>query len=102
MSKELEPLKEILPKNGLVYSEKSNLIEVLCRPRIMPIKSNTLKRLEELDKEAAAAVKPPVSLGNAPPGSSYGSGSSAAGAQSGSSAGFADVGRPTSSARGRL
>lgn len=98
---ELEPLKEILPKNGLVYSEKSNLIEVLCRPRLMPIKSRALQRLEELDKEAAATIKPPVFLGNAPPGSSYGNGSSAS-APTPTAGGFADVGRPTSSARGRL
>lgn len=29
---------EVLPVSGLVYSEKGNLSEVLCKPRIMPIK----------------------------------------------------------------
>lgn len=43
----------MLPKAGLVYSEKGNLSEVLCKPKIMPIKSVTLERLEQLEKEAA-------------------------------------------------
>ena len=35
-------LQEVLPKAGLVYSEKGNLSEVLCKPKIMPIKSITV------------------------------------------------------------
>lgn len=31
-------IREILPKAGLVYSEKGNLGEVLSKPKIMPIK----------------------------------------------------------------
>ncbi len=31
-------IKEVLPKSGLVYSEKGELTEVLCKPKIMPIK----------------------------------------------------------------
>ena len=45
-------LREILPKAGLVYSEKGNLSEVLCKPKIMPIKSLTLEKIEALEKEA--------------------------------------------------
>lgn len=48
-------LSEVLPKAGLVYSEKGNLAEVLCKPKIMPIKSAMLERLEQLEKEALAA-----------------------------------------------
>lgn len=44
-------LSEILPKAGLVYSEKSNLSEVLCKPKIMPIKSITLEKIEAMEKE---------------------------------------------------
>eukprot|EP00657_Telonema_sp_P-1_P006345 TRINITY_DN24755_c0_g1_i1.p1 TRINITY_DN24755_c0_g1~~TRINITY_DN24755_c0_g1_i1.p1 ORF type:complete len:101 (-),score=38.48 TRINITY_DN24755_c0_g1_i1:127-429(-) len=44
---------EILPKAGLVYSEKGNLSEVLCKPKIMPMKSVTLQKLEEMEKFAA-------------------------------------------------
>lgn len=46
-------LQEVLPKAGLVYSEKGNLGEVLCKPKIMPIKSITLERIEEMEKAAA-------------------------------------------------
>lgn len=48
-------IQEVLPKAGLVYSEKGNLSEVLCKPKIMPIKSIALERLEALEKEAARA-----------------------------------------------
>jgi hypothetical protein len=47
------PLQEVLPKTGLVYSEKGNLNELLCKPKIMPIKSRTLVQLEALEKEIA-------------------------------------------------
>ena len=42
-------LQEVLPKAGLVYSEKGNLSEVLCKPKIMPIKSITLEKLEAME-----------------------------------------------------
>jgi len=45
-------LQEVLPKAGLVYSERGNLSEVLCKPKIMPIKSTTLMRIEEIEKLA--------------------------------------------------
>lgn len=47
------PIREILPKAGLVYSEKGNLGEVLSKPKIMPIKSITLEKLEQLEKDVA-------------------------------------------------
>jgi BBSome-interacting protein 1 len=46
-------LQEVLPKAGLVYSEKGNLSEVLCKPKIMPIKSMTLEKLEQMEAQAA-------------------------------------------------
>jgi BBSome-interacting protein 1 len=46
-------LQEVLPKVGLVYSEKGNLSEVLCKPKIMPIKSITLEKMEEMERAAA-------------------------------------------------
>lgn len=49
-------IQEVLPKAGLVYSEKGNLSEVLCKPKIMPIKSLTLEKLEELEKAAATVA----------------------------------------------
>ncbi|KAK3262417.1 hypothetical protein CYMTET_28728 [Cymbomonas tetramitiformis] len=53
MSEKQTTLQEVLPKAGLVYSEKGNLSEVLCKPKIMPLKSITLERLEEMEKAAA-------------------------------------------------
>eukprot|EP00232_Nephroselmis_pyriformis_P022137 CAMPEP_0182865018 /NCGR_PEP_ID=MMETSP0034_2-20130328/7472_1 /TAXON_ID=156128 /ORGANISM="Nephroselmis pyriformis, Strain CCMP717" /LENGTH=72 /DNA_ID=CAMNT_0024997299 /DNA_START=322 /DNA_END=540 /DNA_ORIENTATION=- len=46
-------LQEVLPKAGLVYSEKGNLSEVLCKPKIMALKSVTLEQLEEMERMAA-------------------------------------------------
>ena len=39
-------IKEIMPKAGLVYSEKAALSEILCKPKILPLKSVTLMKLE--------------------------------------------------------
>jgi BBSome-interacting protein 1 len=50
--------QEVLPKAGLVYSEKGNLSEVLCKPKIMPIKSVTLEKLEAMEKKAAEGMNP--------------------------------------------
>ena len=45
-------LQEVLPKAGLVYSEKGNLSEVLCKPKILPIKSVSLQKIEEMERKA--------------------------------------------------
>ncbi len=47
-------IQEVLPKAGLVYSEKGNLSEVMCKPKIMALKSVTLERLEAMEREAKA------------------------------------------------
>lgn len=46
---------EVLPKAGLVYSERGNLTEVLCKPKILPIKSATLLKIEEIERQARNA-----------------------------------------------
>ena len=48
-------LSEVLPKTGLVYSERGPLTEVLCKPKIMPLKSETLKKLEKMEKQILEA-----------------------------------------------
>mmetsp|Transcript_42021 Transcript_42021/g.107462 ORF Transcript_42021/g.107462 Transcript_42021/m.107462 type:complete len:83 (-) Transcript_42021:20-268(-) len=48
-------IQEVLPKAGLVVSEKGNLAEILCKPKIMPLKSITLEKLEEMEKRLAEA-----------------------------------------------
>ena len=49
---------QILPKAGLVYSEKGNLSEVLCKPKIMPIKSSTLEQIEQMEKIILIKIMP--------------------------------------------
>ena len=47
-------IKEIMPKAGLVYSEKATLSEILCKPKIMPLKSVTLVKLEQMEGNLAS------------------------------------------------
>ena len=49
-------LPEVLPKKGVLYFEETSHM-VLCKPRIMPLKSITLERMEEIQKDAQQAVK---------------------------------------------
>jgi BBSome-interacting protein 1 len=46
----LKKLKEIIPKNGIVFNEKNEFSEILCKPKLLPIKSTTIRKLEELEK----------------------------------------------------
>lgn len=46
----LTKLKEIIPHNGLIFSESDTNKEILCKPKILPLKSLTLLKLEELEK----------------------------------------------------
>lgn len=55
-------LQEVLPKAGLVYSEKGNLSEVLCKPKIMAIKSPSLEKLEQMEKLATMVAESNVRL----------------------------------------
>lgn len=51
-------LQPVLPKSGLVVSEKGGLGELLCKPKILPLKSASLKRLEALQVQGVAASAP--------------------------------------------
>lgn len=43
-------INRILPKNGLlIYEEKPELI--MCKPRLIPLKSLTLQKLENMQKD---------------------------------------------------
>ena len=48
-------VQEVLPKAGLVVSEKGNLTEVLCKPKILPLKSITLQKLEDMEVRESAS-----------------------------------------------
>ena len=52
----MENVREILPKRGLVYQE-SNPQLVLCKPKLLPLKSVTLEKLEKMQKEANEKAK---------------------------------------------
>ncbi|KAJ1437661.1 cilia BBSome complex subunit 10 [Ochromonadaceae sp. CCMP2298] len=45
-------IKEVLPKSGLVYSEKGGLAEILCKPKILPLKSAVLEQLQRIEQAA--------------------------------------------------
>jgi BBSome-interacting protein 1 len=44
-------ISEIFPKSGLVFSERDHLTEVLCKPKIIPLKSAVLEKLEKLERK---------------------------------------------------
>ncbi|CAD2220345.1 hypothetical protein AGDE_15553 [Angomonas deanei] len=46
-----QPPLEVLPEKGLVFSETTELQPLLCKPKLLPIKSYSLERLEQLEKK---------------------------------------------------
>lgn len=46
----IKKLREIVPKNGIVFNEKNEFSEVLCKPKLLPLKSMTIRKLEEIEK----------------------------------------------------
>ena len=50
-------VREVLPKAGLVYSEKAALSDALCKPKILPIKSATLMKIERMEQDLVAQQK---------------------------------------------
>ncbi|KAL5255172.1 hypothetical protein ACHWQZ_G014565 [Mnemiopsis leidyi] len=49
-------LPEVLPKKGVLYFEETSHM-ILCKPRIMPLKSITLEKMEQIQKDAQEVVK---------------------------------------------
>ncbi|PRP75798.1 hypothetical protein PROFUN_08792 [Planoprotostelium fungivorum] len=47
-----QPLTEVLAKQGILYSEIQTLNEIVCKPKIMAIKSPTLLKMEEMQRQA--------------------------------------------------
>ena len=48
----LQPrVREVLPKKGLIFHETEPQ-PVLCKPKLLPLKSFTLQKLEKMQKEA--------------------------------------------------
>lgn len=56
----LKQIKHLIPKNGgVVFNERNNFPEILCKPKLLPLKSMTLKKLEDLEKNFDADVNKP-------------------------------------------
>jgi BBSome-interacting protein 1 len=49
-------IHEILPKQGKLYQEDIPAM-VLCKPKLLPLKSVTLEKLEKMQKEAEKTVR---------------------------------------------
>ena len=49
-------IHEILPKQGKLYQEDIPAM-VLCKPKLLPLKSVTLEKLEKMQKEAEDVVR---------------------------------------------
>ncbi|XP_065896664.1 BBSome-interacting protein 1-like [Dysidea avara] len=49
-------LREVVPKFGLLYSEHKPQL-ALCKPKILPLKSVTLEKLEKMQKDAQEMLK---------------------------------------------
>lgn len=52
----IKDLKPILPKNGQIISEDNPTLQ-LCKPRLIPLKSFTLQKLEKIQQEAFQKVQ---------------------------------------------
>ena len=50
IKKLIDSLREITPKAGSVFAEKGELKEILCKPKILPLKSLTLLKLEQMEQ----------------------------------------------------
>lgn len=46
----------VLPRQGLLYQEDT-LNYILCKPKLIPLKSVTLEKLEKMQREAEIKVK---------------------------------------------
>ncbi|KNC53757.1 uncharacterized protein AMSG_09473 [Thecamonas trahens ATCC 50062] len=51
-----DELEEVMPVAGIVYQRLDVMMEQLCAPAIMPVKSATLEKLEALTKEAELSL----------------------------------------------
>jgi len=45
-------IPEVLPIMGEVSMERNQFSEVFCKPKLMPIKSITLQKIEEMEAQA--------------------------------------------------
>ena len=53
----LDQLEAVLPPSGIVFSENDKLAAILCKPKILPLKSITLQKIEDMEKKAFQKLK---------------------------------------------
>ena len=51
MSGNKPELKPVIPKSGLVFTDKNIFNEIICKPKLLALKSLTLQKLEEMEKQ---------------------------------------------------
>jgi BBSome-interacting protein 1 len=56
MSAPSSQIQEVLPKQGQVYDEDLPTM-VLCKPKLLPLKSVTLEKLEKMQKDAEEEMR---------------------------------------------
>lgn len=51
-------LKVVVAQRGLVYAEQPAFSEILCKPKLLPIKSSALIKIEALETAARERAGP--------------------------------------------
>ncbi|XP_076224229.1 BBSome interacting protein 1 isoform X1 [Nomia melanderi] len=51
-----EKIDVVLPRQGLLYQEE-NLDYILCKPKLIPLKSITLEKLERMQRDAELKIQ---------------------------------------------
>ena len=52
----MSQIREVLPKQGQIYDEDLPTM-VLCKPKLLPLKSVTLEKLEKMQREAEDQIR---------------------------------------------
>ena len=52
----VEKIDVVLPRQGLLYQEES-LDYILCKPKLIPLKSVTLEKLERMQRDAEMKIR---------------------------------------------
>lgn len=58
--------KEVLPTKGMLFTESSPTV-IFSKPKVLPLKSVTLEKLEKIQKEAEEKLKTGNGDRNVPP-----------------------------------
>lgn len=51
MNTSKKELKPILSRTGIVFSERNNYAEILCKPKLLPLKSINLEEFEKMQHD---------------------------------------------------